>query len=485
MRRNFILSALCATSLLSSAALPLTACAAPESGTEIAIEQSDRALARDILEEILKLRTAKGFGQTEAQANALADRLLAAGFTEDQIDIPTTTIDGETVASFLVRYPGKEGGKNAPIALIAHMDVVDASADTWNTDPYEPVEKDGYLYARGAVDNKAGIALLVATFIRLKQQGFEPDRDLVIAFSGDEETGMTTTRKLTAHPWVKGAEYALNSDAGVGSIDADGKNPSYSIQSAEKTYATFHITAKNAGGHSSAPRDDNALFDIAEAINAVRGLTFPIGFNDITRQMAKDLADAEGGEFESAINTLLETPEDAEARTIVEASSVSTHFLYTTCVPTMLSSGSAENALPQRATLTVNCRILPGTAVATVEEALTAAIDNDNINIELLGEPLESPVSPINEPLFASLRNAVHTIYPSAPVKPSMSSGGTDGKEFRAAGIPTYGAGAITLVRPEDFRAHGNDERLPLESFYDQLVFWEVLLKDLAGGNEE
>ena len=480
MRHKNLLLAACASAISLGLALPPVADASPT--TEI--EQSDRTKARELLHEILRIRTAKGYGQTEKQSNLLADRLRAAGFGDDQIDIPTTTIDGETVASLVVRYPGAEGSTKPPIALLAHMDVVDASSDTWETDPYEPVEKDGYLYARGAVDNKAGVALLVSTFIRLKEAGFTPDRDLVIAFSADEETGMNTTRLLTSHPWVKDAEYALNSDAGVGSVDSDGLNPSYSIQSAEKTYATFRVTATNEGGHSSAPRADNALFDIADAINAIKSLSFPVGFNEITRQMATDLAKSEGSEFAAAIEALLENPQDEAAREVIERHDAGTHFLYTTCIPTMLSSGSAENALPQAAKLTVNCRILPGTSVASVQQDLTAAIGNPELSIELLGEPLESPVSPINEKLFASIRNAVHTIYPGAPVKPSMSSGGTDGKEYRSAGIPTYGAGAITLVRPDDFRAHGIDERLPLESFDDQLVFWEVLLKDLAGGAE-
>ncbi len=478
-KTKFALAA-CISTLALSCVAPLAANAAPEN----VLDSSDLTLARSVLDEILRIKTAKGFGQTGIQAELLADRLRAAGFSDENIDIPTMEIDGETVAGLVVRYVGTKGSKKPPIALIAHMDVVDASTDTWETDPYVPVEKDGYIYARGAVDNKAGVALLVSTFIRLKQDGFVPDRDLVIAFSGDEETGMNTTRVLTSHPWVKNAEYALNSDAGVGSVDVNGDNPSFSIQSAEKTYATFHITATNKGGHSSAPRSDNALFDIADAITAIRSLSFPVGFNDISRQMAIDLAETEGGALSEAINRLLKNPADTAAREIVVNSSVDTHFMYTTCIPTMLSAGTAENALPQRALLTVNCRILPGTSVASVQQALSDAVGNKSVSIKVLDNPLESPVSPINEALFASLRKAVHAIQPGAPVKPSMSSGGTDGREYRSAGIPTYGAGAITLVRPDDYRAHGINERLPVASYFDQLIFWEVLLKDLAGGNE-
>ena len=477
-----LITRLAAAACMSTIAWGMAAPVVHADTAEVEIESSDFTLARSILEDILKLRTVKGFAQTKPQAELLADRLLAGGFREEDIDIPALQIDGETVASLVVRYKGPAGSTKRPIALIAHMDVVDASADLWQTDPYVPVEKDGYIYARGSVDNKAGVALLVTTFIRLKREGFQPDRDLVIAFSGDEETGMNTTRLLTTHPWVENAEYALNSDAGVGSVDANGDNPAFSIQSAEKTYATFHITAANKGGHSSAPRADNALFDIADAITRIRSLKFPVGFNDISRQMALDLAETEGGEFGRALETLTRDPSNAEARAIVDASSVSTHFISTTCVPTMLAAGTAENALPQQARLTVNCRILPGKSVADVQKTLTDVIDNSALSIEVLGAPVESPVSPINEPLFESLRNAIEVVQPGAIVKPSMSSGGTDGREFRSAGIPTYGAGAITLVRPDDFRAHGIDERLPIKSYFDQLIFWDVLLKDLAGG---
>jgi len=441
--------------------------------------QPDADLAVDILKEIVALRTAKGYGQTPAMAEALAARLKSAGFSDDDIDMPSMEIDGEQVSALVVRYKGD--GDEAPIALLAHMDVVDANPDTWGTEPFTPTVKDGYLYGRGAVDNKAGIGALITTFMRLKREGWTPDRDLVIAFSADEETGMQTTRMLTQHEWVRDAEFALNSDAGTGSVAPDGSDPTFSIQSAEKTYATYFVTARNTGGHSSAPRPDNALFDIAGAIKAIEALRFPVEFNDITRSMTRNLAETQEPAVRDALLTLLETPDDAEARLVVEQSDARAHFLSTTCAPTMLSAGSAENALPQRAMLTVNCRIMPGTSPAAVQEVLERTIDNDAIDIELNGEPVESPVSPVREDLFASIEAAVKIHHPDAKIQPTMSSGGTDGREFRRAGIPTYGAGSITLIRPTDFRAHGIDERAPLETYKNQLVFWETLFKDIAG----
>jgi acetylornithine deacetylase/succinyl-diaminopimelate desuccinylase-like protein len=445
------------------------------------VSAEDKALAKDILEEIVSIRTAKGQGQTGAMAQALADRLMEAGFSRKDIDMPSVNIDGETVTPLIVRYRAEGRSKERPIALLAHMDVVDASAETWETEPYEPVVKDGYLYGRGAIDNKAGIGALITTFIRLKEEGWSPNRDLVIAFSADEETGMQTTKMLTKHKWVRNAEFALNSDAGAGSAGTERTKPAFSIQSAEKTYATFLITARNPGGHSSAPRPDNAIYDLVDAIDAVQQVEFPVEFNPITRAMTETLAAEQDPEVRDALMSLLNDPSDASAREVVQESGVRAHFLSTTCVPTMLDAGSAENALPQKATVTVNCRIMPGTSPDEIQTVLTNAISNPDIEIRPNGERTQSPVSPIREDLFASITSAVHKLYPDATVEPSMSSGGTDGREFRSAGIPTYGAGAIALG-PDDRRAHGINERVPLETYYLQTVFWETLLKDLAGG---
>lgn len=462
--------------LLSTAAIT-TANAA----TESPVSDQDRLLAREILNEIIPVRSVEGKGQTKALAELLAARLRAGGFAAEDIDIPTAQKNGEKVAGLVARYAGKPGGDKKPIVLIAHMDVVDAGADAWSTPPFTPTEKDGYLYARGSTDNKSGVALLVATFIRLKQEGFMPDRDIIVAISGDEESGMITTRMLTKHRWIAGADFALNADAGVGSAGTNGGAPSFSIQSAEKTYATFYITAKNRGGHSSAPRPDNAIFDLADAVKKLQTYKFPVAFNDITRIMAEDLAAAEGGEAASALRTLMSKPTDAKARAYLEANPIGTDFLYTTCVPTMLEGGVAENALPQRVTVTVNCRIMPGVPVANVETTLKNLVGGDRVEVTLKEGAVESPVSPVREDLFASITNSIHAVYPGANVIASMSSGGTDGREYRRAGIPTYGAGALVLKRPDDFRAHGIDERLPLATYDQQLIFWDTLLKDIAG----
>jgi carboxypeptidase PM20D1 len=468
-----------ASAALLAAAAPHAANAAGKSPANVSA--ADVAEARDILKQMVAFRTAKSEGQVPAMAEAIAVRLRAAGFAADDIAMLPATIDGEQTVSLLVRYRGNGKSGKPPVALLAHMDVVGALAENWKTDPFKPVEIDGYLYGRGSSDNKAGMSLLTATFIRLKRAGWVPDRDLVLAFSGDEESGMQTTALLAGHPWVKNAAFALNSDAGIGQMDRDTKNPRFAIQSAEKTVATFQIAAANPGGHSSVPRPDNAIFEIADAIKAIQAYRFPVEFNEISRAMVADRVAARSDELGTALKMLLKTPSDAAARATAEKYPSDANILWTTCVPTMLKGGNAPNALPQNAVVTVNCRIFPGTPVAAVQDTLARAIANPAIKISLDGESVESPVSPLDAPLFDSIRRAVHVNYPGAPVQPNMSSGGTDGRVWRRAGVPTYGAGSLALVHPDDGRAHGTDERMRLASFDKEMTFWDVLLKDIAG----
>jgi len=290
---------------------------------------------------------------------------------------------------------------------------------------------------------------------------------------------MKTTRMLTQHPLVSRAEYALNADAGGGSVDENGK-VSMSIQSAEKTYADFAISVTNPGGHSSAPMPSNAIYELAHALTKLQALRFPVEFNEITRIMVADLAEEKGGELGAALKALLANPNDAAARAVAEKYPRDANLLWTTCVATMLQGGNAPNALPQNATATVNCRIMPGTRVADVQQQIAQAIGNDKVQVTQVGDSRESPVSPVNAPLFASLQKAVRVTYPGVVMKPSMSSGGTDGREFRSAGIPTYGAGNL-VQKAGDGRAHGTDERVPLEPFFKQLEFWDALLRDVGG----
>jgi acetylornithine deacetylase/succinyl-diaminopimelate desuccinylase-like protein len=431
----------------------------------------------EIYRTIVEVDTSKLKGNTPKVAQYLADELIAAGFPAEDVEVVLM----RPTAALIARYRGSLSSAKKPILLLGHMDVVEANAEDWVRPPFELTQDEDYFYARGAIDNKFGIAQLTSTFIRLKQEGFVPNRDLILAFSGDEESGMITTRML-AHdrPDLAEAEFALNSDAGGGSLDEHGNAVTYKIQAAEKTFATWELTIRNPGGHSSRPRPDNAIYDLADAITKIQAHRFPVRWSQMTRDFFRVTGINLGGELGAAMIRFADDPEDQAAadRLSVEPSYVGS--TRTTCVVTMLSAGHAENALPQSATATVNCRIFPGVAVAEVEKTLRDVVGNDAAEFELLGDPVESPVSELREDVTAAVAKAVHGRYPDVQILPYMESGGTDGMHFRTAGIPTWAVSG-RFMNPDDMYAHGLNERAPIDSFYDALDHWSIILRELAG----
>jgi acetylornithine deacetylase/succinyl-diaminopimelate desuccinylase-like protein len=340
---------------------------------------------------------------------------------------------------------------------------------------------DAYFYARGSVDNKFGVAQLTSTFIRLKKEGFVPNRDLIIAFSGDEESGMTTTRMLAyEREDLAEAEFALNSDAGGGDLNADGKPVIYLIQAAEKTFVTWEMTVRNPGGHSSRPRPDNAIYDLADAITRIQLYQFPVRWSEMTLDFFRETGKQLGGELGDTMIQFANNPQDKAAadRLAIESSYVGT--TRTTCVVTMLRAGHAENALPQSATATVNCRVFPGVPVAEVEGALKQVVGNEAVEFKQMDEATESPISELRPDVFAAVSKAVHTRYPDVKVMAYMESGGTDGMYFRKAGIPAWAVSGL-FMNPDEMYAHGLNERLPIKAFYDALDHWSIILRELAG----
>lgn len=315
----------------------------------LAAQDLNSAHARKTLEiytHIIGVETSKNLGNVPQVANYLAGELVAAGFPKEDVEVLPL---GET-AALIARYRGDDSSAKAPILLLGHMDVVEARAEDWERPPFELTRDDNYFYARGSIDNKFGVAQITSTFIRLKKEGFVPNRDLIIVFSGDEESGMVTTRHLAyERKDLMEAEFALNSDAGGGDMNADGKVLVYLIQSAEKTYVTWELTAHNPGGHSSRPRPDNAIYDLAGAITKIQGYRFPVRWNDMTRDFFEETGQQLGGELGDAMISFAKNPEDTAAsdRLAKESSYVGT--TRTTCVVTMLRAGHAENALPQSA----------------------------------------------------------------------------------------------------------------------------------------
>jgi carboxypeptidase PM20D1 len=441
----------------------------------LAAQSSQDATARDIYAHVISLRTSEGHAQTPVMVAYLKDVLTKAGIPASDI----TTLDHGEARSMIVRVPGRERGR--PILFSAHMDVVDARPEEWERNPFQLIEENGYFYGRGTTDNKAGVVALMSTILRLHAERLQPSRDLVFGFVSDEETGMETTRLIAAHEWVRGAEYAINTDAGGGLLDdATGKPLIYLVQGAEKTYASFELTVTNPGGHSSRPRADNAIYQLAHALEKVEAYKFPVMSTDLTRAYLGAVGKEKGGDVGAALRRFAEDPNDEAAAEAIAKSPQFVGTTRTTCVATMLEAGHAENALPQTAKATVNCRIFPGVPVESVRDALVAAIGDDGVKIKTLDTPEASPVSEMRPDVMAAIGQAVHHFHPGVPVVPYLESGGTDGKVYRTAGIPTYASSGL-FAKPSEMYAHGLNERLPVVSFYEGLDHIYRLAVELGG----
>jgi len=436
--------------------------------------------AREIYAKVISIPSQKGNDKVPAVAEYLAGEFRAAGFPADDIHIvPFKGVDDNT-ASLVVRFRGNgKGGK--PIVMLAHMDVVVAKREDWERDPFTLTEENGYFYGRGTFDDKQGVVALTSTFLQLKAEKFVPSRDLILYFSGDEETAQATAADIVkAHRDLIDAEFALNADAGGGTLDDQTAKPLYyTLQTAEKTYADFAVSTHNAGGHSSQPRDDNAIYDLAAALTRLRAWQAPVMWNDTTLAQLKKAGELTSGELGEALRKFAADPHDAAAAAVIARSPAYVGTTRTTCVATMLNGGHAQNALPQSAVANVNCRIFPGMKVEDVRQALQRAV-GDLAEVKLTGTPMSSDPSPLRPDVVKAVTHAVNVIRPGTPVVPGQVSGASDGLLFRAAGIPTYGVDGNFMKDDEDF-SHGLNERLTVQSFYDSLKFWHVLVTDLAG----
>jgi len=453
--------------LVLTFAMPLAHAAAPA---------DSRAEARQIFQDIVAMKTSVGLGQVPAMVEYLSGRFRAAGFPSDDIHaLPF----GET-AALVVRYRGTgKGGK--PILFMAHMDVVTAKPEDWERDPFRLIEENGYFYGRGTLDIKSEIALLTETFLRLKREKFVPSRDLILAFTGDEETAMDTARMLvTQYRDLVDAEFALNGDGGGGQLDDDTGAPLlFRVQGAEKSYASYELTTHNPGGHSSQPRPDNAIYDLADALKRLQAYAFPVQWNDWTIGSFRESAAATPGPIGAAMARFAANPGDPQAAALLATEPTLIGRTRTTCVATMLRGGHADNALPQSATATVNCRIFPGTTPEQVLATLQQ-VAGDKVEVKVLGQPHSSGPSPVRKDVMDAVAKAVHVNYPGVKLVPDMAPYATDGAVFRGAGIPTYGISSL-FIRAKDEFSHGLNERVPVQSFYDGLDHWDVIIHSLAG----
>jgi acetylornithine deacetylase/succinyl-diaminopimelate desuccinylase-like protein len=431
------------------------------------------AQAKQILMKSIGFRTVKGQGQVPAYAAYLASVLREAGFQEGDI---TITPVGET-ATLMARYRGPDR-KLKPIVLLGHMDVVEAKAADWERDPFTAVEENGYIFGRGSEDNKFDVSMMVATLARLKSEGFKPKRDVVLALSGGEETDWISTRQLAEA--LKGAEFVLNGDAGGGQLSEKGEPVYYGLQAGEKTYADFVIEVTDPGGHSSAPTGSNAIYRMAQLLDRIGAYKFAPMANELTIASLKTASKQVGGDLGAAMARYAANPKDVAAAEIIAAKPEYVGQIRTTCVATMVNAGHAPNALPQRATANVNCRIFPGVTVAAVQQELTRVMADPTAKITLSDD--DNPfadASPLRPDVMKAVTKAVKARYPKLEITPSMSAGATDSLIFRAAGMPSYGVSAL-FQRSEDSFAHGLNERIPVAEIEPALAHWRTLITELS-----
>ncbi len=431
--------------------------------------------AREIFKQLIEIDTTDSVGDNTRAAEAMAARCRAAGYAAADIQL---LAPAPRKGNLVLRLRGKASAR--PILFIGHLDVVEARKSDWSFDPFVFREQDGYYYGRGTQDMKADVAVLVANFIRLKQEGFVPERDLILALTSDEEGGKFDGVEwlMKDHRPLIDAEYCVNSDGGGGAME-QGKHSYMAVQAAEKVFLTFQLQATNSGGHSSRPTRDNAIYRIANALGRIEKFDFPVHLSDVTRAYFERMAGIVGGTVGADMKAIVQNPKDAVVAARLSESPFYNAQLRTTCVATMLTAGHAENALPQTATATVNCRLLPNDSPDEIERALREVTADPKIAISRLAPPKPSPSLPIDARVMAAVTAATHAQWPGIPIIPVMDTGATDGVWLRTAGIPTYGVNG-NFIDINDGRAHGRDERIGVTSFEQSLDFMYSVIKRLA-----
>jgi acetylornithine deacetylase/succinyl-diaminopimelate desuccinylase-like protein len=431
----------------------------------------ERALAREILRELIEIPTTADDGATPRAAQAMAERLVAAGLPREDVRVLNLN---PRVGNLVARLRGSEPNR-PPVLLMAHIDVVPALREDWSVDPWVLLERDGWFYGRGTTDNKAGAAMLIANFVRLKREGWQPRGDLIIALTGDEETTQASIQwLLKEHRPLVNAGFALNTDSG-GIILKDGKPSLFTVQASEKIYADYQLEVTDAGGHSSLARPDNPIYTLAAALQRLADHRFPLNVTETARLFFERSALVETGQVAADMRAVSLSPPDAAAAARLSTQPFYNARLRTTCVATRVDAGHANNALPQTARAVVNCRILPGEATAPVE-ATVRRLAGDTVKVTVLYPPTASPPSPLPAPLLSTLERLAAAQWPGVPLAPVMEAGATDGLYVRLAGIPTYAASALP-EDPNDVRAHGRDERVGVEAFYQATEFWYRMIK--------
>ena len=450
-------------------------------------DAATKALALDIYQQLINTNTTDSVGNVTAASKEMQARFLAAGWPAADLFLGGPNDRKENL---VVRYRGT--GKHEPILFIGHLDVVEAKREDWSTDPFHFLEKDGYYYGRGTQDMKDCDAIMVTTFLRLRKEGFRPDRDLILALTADEEGGKSNGVDwlLKNHPELMKAAYAFNPDGGGVDLN-NGKPITADVDAAEKLYADYQLITTNPGGHSSLPVPDNAIYHIADALQRLQNYTFPFELNAITRAYFEKLSTLEQGRTAEDMKAMLATPPSQTAIDRLSEEREWNATMRTTCVATRLLAGHANNALPAMAQANVNCRILPGHSREEIRQDLIRIFSDPQVTVNYVDDagniypsaPAAKALPPValQPEVMDPLEKLVAVYWPNTPVVADMADGASDSVYTNAAGIPTYNWSAIEL-EPGDVRAHGKDERLPVVSFWKGVQFWPEYLRMLTGG---
>lgn len=437
-------------------------------------------MAKDFLRELIEIDTTHSSGNTTIAAEAMAAHLIAEGFPPEDVQVLGPS---EKKGNLIARFRGRDVGRK-PLLLMAHIDVVEADPADWTLDPFTFTEQDGYYYGRGTTDDKDEAAIHIANLIRLKREGFQPDRDIIVALTADEEGGTENgiIWLLENHPDLIDAEYAINE--GGGGAMKNGVHVANGVQASEKIYQSFTLEVTNPGGHSSLPVKDNAIYRLADALIRIRAYDFPVALNEVTRIYFERSAELEESDLSVAMQGILNDPPDPAAAAFLSRTPFYNSRLRTTCVATLLDGGHAENALPQRAQATVNCRVLPGESVEVVQDTLRTVIGDDTVTITPVQEALISPPSPLTPELLSVIEGITEEMWPGVPVVPMMSTGATDGLFLRSAGTPVYGVSGL-FSDIDDNRAHGQNERILIKSYFEGQEFLYRLTTQLSRSDKE
>jgi len=450
---------------------------------------ADRAEAREIFKQLIEINTTDTpKGSVTAASVAMQKRFLDAGFPAEDVHLLGPDPNKQNL---VVRMRASGSPTQKPVLFLCHIDVVEALSSDWSTNPFAFVEKDGFFYGRGTQDMKESDAALVATFLRLHREGYKPRRDLILALTADEEGGKFNGAAwlVKQHRDLVDAAFVINPDSGGVELN-HGRAVVADVEATEKVYADYQITATNPGGHSSRPRPDNAIYELMAALNKLAAYSFPFELNEVTRTYFKNLAAQETSQTAQDINAILATPPDMAAATRLGAEPSFNSNFRTTCVATRLSGGHANNALPQTAQANVNCRIFPGHSPEEIRQQLISLFADSKLSVKYVSDAGKVsdtaperkaivPPAPLKE-VFDPLTRLTQAIWPGVPVTPVMENGASDSIYFAQAGIPCYGYSAIALER-DDVRAHGQDERLPVDSYWKSLDFFYSFSKALGG----